>query len=40
MSNQDRFTAAVRTVLGRFVSAGKVQALRRELIRAGIVHPR
>jgi hypothetical protein len=33
----DRFTAAVRKVFGRLVSTRKVEALRLELIRAGIV---
>jgi hypothetical protein len=37
MGEHDRFTAAVRKVLGRFVSATKVEALRLELIRAGII---
>jgi hypothetical protein len=33
----DRFAAIVRAVFGRFVAATKVETLRRELIRAGIV---
>jgi hypothetical protein len=37
MSKQDPFAAAVRKVLGRYVSARKIEALRLELIRAGIV---
>jgi hypothetical protein len=37
MSDQDRFTTAVRKVLGRYVSARKIEALRLELIRAGII---
>jgi hypothetical protein len=37
MSEQDRFAAAVRKVLGRYVSARKIEALRLELIRADIV---
>lgn len=32
----DRF-AAIRTVLGRYASARKIEALRLELIRAGII---
>jgi len=37
MAKQDCFTAAVRKVFGRFASRTKVEALRLELIRAGIV---
>jgi hypothetical protein len=37
MSERDRFTDAVRTVFGSHVSARRVEALRLELIRAGIV---
>jgi hypothetical protein len=38
MSKQpDRFTAAVRKVLGRTVSEQKIEALRLELIRASII---
>jgi hypothetical protein len=38
MSEQpDRFAAAVRAVFGRSVSVRKIEALRAELIRAGIV---
>jgi hypothetical protein len=37
MMEQDRFAAAIRKVLGRYVSARKIEALRLELIRAGIV---
>jgi hypothetical protein len=37
MTNQDPFAAAIRKVLGRYVSARKIEALRLELIRAGIV---
>jgi hypothetical protein len=37
MSKPDPFAAAVRKVLGCYVSAGKIEALRLELIRAGIV---
>jgi hypothetical protein len=33
----DRFPVTVRKVLGRYVSARKIEALRLELIRAGIV---
>jgi hypothetical protein len=33
----DRFAAAVRAVFGRSASARKIEALRVELIRAGIV---
>ena len=33
----DRFTAAVRSVFGRYVSARKIEALRLELIRAGLI---
>jgi hypothetical protein len=33
----DRFAAAVRKALGRYVSAPKIEALRLELILAGIV---
>jgi len=34
---QDRFTSAVRKVFGQYISARKIEALRLELIRAGIV---
>jgi hypothetical protein len=37
MLEHDRFTAAVRKVFGRYVSTAKVESLRLELIRAGIV---
>ena len=37
MATQDRFTSAVRTVLGRYASSRKIEALRFELIRAGLV---
>jgi hypothetical protein len=37
MTNQDPFAAAVRRVLGRYVSAPKIEALRLESIGAGIV---
>jgi len=37
MSEPDRFTAAVRNVLGNYVSGPKVEALRLELIRAGLI---
>jgi hypothetical protein len=39
VSEQDPFAAVVRKVLGRYVSARKIEALRLELIRAGIVAP-
>jgi hypothetical protein len=32
----DRFTIAVRAIFGRWVSTRKIEALRLELIRAGI----
>src|SRR5215471_16643193 len=35
--HHDRFTFAVRSVLGRYVSARKFEALRLELIRAGVI---
>ena len=37
MPETDSFTRAVRAVFGRYASARKVEALRLELIRAGIV---
>jgi hypothetical protein len=37
MSEPDRFAVIVRAVFGRYVSARKIEALRLELIRAGIV---
>jgi hypothetical protein len=37
MVEQDGFAEAVRKVFGRSVSVGKLEALRVELIRAGIV---
>jgi hypothetical protein len=37
ISKQDSFTRALRAVFGRYVPASKVEALRLELIRAGIV---
>jgi hypothetical protein len=37
MNEPDRFATAVRNLLGRYVSARKIEALRLELIRAGIV---
>jgi hypothetical protein len=37
MLEQDRFTNAVRRIFGRYVSTQKVEQLRLELIRAGIV---
>ena len=37
MSQEDRFTAAARKVLGRYVPARKIETLRLELIRAGLV---
>jgi hypothetical protein len=37
MLKSDRFSFAVRTVFGRYVQASKIEALRLELIRAGII---
>jgi hypothetical protein len=37
MSKPDAFTTAVRKAFGRMVSARKVEALRLELIRAGLI---
>jgi hypothetical protein len=37
MREQDCFVVAVRKVFGRYVSTAKVESLRLELIRAGIV---
>jgi hypothetical protein len=37
MLKDDRFTVAVRNAFGRYVSTSRVEALRLELIRAGIV---
>jgi hypothetical protein len=37
MNQGDHFTVAVRKVLGRYVSARKVEAVRLELIRAGMI---
>jgi hypothetical protein len=37
MREQDRFVVGVRKVLGGYVSTPKIEALRLELIRAGIV---
>jgi len=36
MAEQDRFNAVVRKVLGRYASPAKIEALRLELIRAGL----
>jgi hypothetical protein len=34
---EDRFAAAVRKVFGRYVSSAGIEALRLELIRAGLI---
>jgi hypothetical protein len=37
MSDQDRFTAAICKTFGRYASARKIEALRLELVRAGML---
>jgi hypothetical protein len=37
MSEPDSFTRAVRTVFGRYVPVSKVEPLRLELIRVGLI---
>jgi hypothetical protein len=36
-SEQDRFAVAVRAVFGRWASARKIETLRLEVIRAGLI---